>query len=155
MTKTSADKSTDPRLFATWTGHRHPIEPRGPISFEDIGNCEVFYRAKFETLQNSGKLLCFEKFRVNSKWIPLPTSDLLAGCLSVRSHGNELQPGKTIKKDEALHQKEWIFSNPDNKEGLQYIKIELVSKTHYEYSSDANVIKVVIEDKSGRHVHQA
>ncbi len=144
-------------LYATWSGHRHPVRPQSPLQFTDLSRQKVFYRAEFDQLGAERRLRVFEKFRVNTR--PLAgVSGLSPSVASYEAIGPEdgIHAGAPLAPDRALAARRWIVYIDDSPEkGAQLVEIERLASTSYTYHANGEVMSVAIDDALGSWVVKA
>lgn len=140
-------------LYATWSGHRHPLAPRSPVSFDELTKLEVFYVAEFEGQGSDRRLAVFDKFRLTKRGVPDPLRAVTRGTAysALEVADNEFRVGSPVSSREALRLGRWVVAGVEEGEAT-LVQAYRVSSTRYKYGLDGQVSAVTINDSLGERV---
>jgi len=143
-------------LYATWAGHRHPLSPRSPVPFEDLAKLKVFYRATFEGAGPGRRIVLFDKFRIDVRYLHDQDFPSDGSCYTALEIGNDqFQAGVRQNPDEALAAGRWVAPSGRGPREGQLITVIRLSSTRYSYRASGELENVAIEDALGSRVIRA
>ena len=139
-------------FFSSWTSYSHPVQPMGPLYFEQALFREVFYRAWMTSTKSPGQFVLFEK--ISSSREPAATvhadNPELLGFYRAKKEFDQTSIGASMPVSETIDQESYFVRLAGNPVASILVRQTLVLSYRYLYSPDGTLSEVRIRNPEGK-----
>lgn len=140
-------------FFESWTTYSHPVQPTGPMYFEQAVVRSNHYRAWMTREGEERRFVLFEAITVQHEPTELPVpQEAKAGepitAFAVNRTDEALSRGKRLQLAEILKAEEYLLSTGDARV-LTLVSQETTLRYRYHYRPDGSLAKVEITNPEG------